>query len=107
MPPLITGVKWVSIFNDFAYDFMEKMELPEKFLNLLKEKDFEESLNGEEMNTLLENLFPDPTKQKKNRKKILEATAIAAYQTLSHALSMILTDEAPQFNEITERIGSC
>ena len=39
-------------FNDFAYDFMEKMVLPEKFLNLLKEKDFEESLNGEEMDAL-------------------------------------------------------
>ncbi|MBP9693075.1 MAG: transposase [Alphaproteobacteria bacterium] len=94
-------------FNDFAYDFMEKMELPEKFLSLLKEKDFEEVFNGQEMDALLETLFPDPTKQKKNRKTILEATAIAAYRDLPHALSIILTDEAPQFNEISEFIGSC
>lgn len=94
-------------FNDFAYGFMEKMELPSKYLNLLKEKDFEESLTREEMDALLETLFPDPTKQQKNRKTILEAAAIAAYRTLPHALSMILTDEAPQFNEITEWIGSC
>lgn len=93
--------------NELSYALMKRMNLSEKSLKLLKAQDFEETLNREELAALLENLFPDSTKHIKSRKIILEASAIVAYQALPHALSMILTDEAPQFNEITEFIGSC
>jgi len=93
--------------NQLSYALMKRMNLSEKSLKLLKAQDFEETLNREELAALLENLFPDSTKHIKSRKIILEASAIVAYQALPHALSMILTDEAPQFNEITEFIGSC
>ena len=93
--------------NDMAYALMSQFKLPVKSLKVLKEQHIEETLNRAKMEVLLENLFPNPKKHMKNRKIILEASAIASYQALPHALQMILTDEAPQFNEITERIASC
>lgn len=94
-------------FNDVAYGLMEKMKLSAKWIDSLKESHFEKPLHREDVEAFLETLFPDPNKHTKSRKTILEASAIAAYQALPHALHMILTDEAPQFNEITERIASC
>ena len=93
--------------NDMAYSLMSQFKLPVKFLKALKEQPIEGTLSREKMEVLLENLFPNPNKHTKSRKIILEASAIASYQALPHALQMILTDEAPQFNEITERIASC
>jgi hypothetical protein len=95
------------IFNDLAFILMEQMKLSAKSLNIVKEKYGGETLNREQMASFLENLFPNPKKHLKSRKIILEASAIAAYQALPHALQMILTDEAPQFKEITEFIASC
>jgi Transposase IS66 family len=37
----------------------------------------------------------------------LEASAIAGYRALPHALSMLLTDNAPQFQEITKLLALC
>jgi hypothetical protein len=59
------------------------------------------------MDALLTNLFPNPTRHARNRKLVLEACAIVSYQALPHAIHMLLTDEAPQFKEITELIASC
>ena len=95
------------ILNDLAFILMEQMKLSAKSLNIVKEKYGGETLNREQMASFLENLFPNPKKHLKSRKIILEASAIAAYQALPHALQMILTDEAPQFKEITEFIASC
>ena len=94
-------------FNDLAFGLMKQLKLSEKLIAVLKEQHFEETLNRKDVEALLESLFPDSKKHMKNRKTILEASAIAAYQALPHALRMILTDEAPQFKEITEFIASC
>ena len=93
--------------NKLAYALMEKMKLPAKFMKLLKVRLREKTLNRKKMDALLTKLFPDPEKHIKNRKIVLEACAIAAYQALPHAIQILLTDEAPQYNEITELLGSC
>jgi len=94
-------------FNDAAYAFMERMKLPEKWINLLKERHLEGNLTQERIDALLKEIFPDPRKHKTNRKIIMEASAIAAYQALPHAINTLLSDNAPQFQEITEFLASC
>lgn len=94
-------------FNEVAYSFMKQMKVSARLIDLLKGRHVEKTLTREEMDIFLTDLFPDPTKHIKNRKVILEASAIAAYQALPHALHLLLTDEAPQFKEITEFLASC
>lgn len=104
---ILSGGHLTFKFNDVAYALMEKMKVSAKSMALLKERPVEESLTREALDTFLTEIFPDPTKHIKNRKVILEASAIAAYQALPHALHLLLTDEAPQFKEITEFLASC
>lgn len=94
-------------FDEVAFGLMEKMQLPAKWVDFLKENSTEGSLNREDLDILLENLFPNPKKNSKNRKIIVEASAIAAYQDLPHALSLLLTDNAPQYHSITELLALC
>ena len=95
-------------FNEVAYFLMERMRLPLKWLKLLKEnQNVGAVFDREKLDLLLKNLFPDPKKHVKYRKIVLEASAIAAYQELPHALATLLTDDAPQFQEIAEDLGLC
>ena len=94
-------------FDDLAYGLMAQMKLSLKWMNFLKERSFDEALDRKQLDNVLSELFPNPTKHTKNRKIVLEASAIAAYQALPHALSMLLTDNAPQFQEITKFLALC
>jgi hypothetical protein len=94
-------------FNDVDYAFMKLMKLSEKWVELLKERHLERDLTQEEMDILLKELFPAFPKHKTNPKIIMEAGAIAAYQALPHAINTLLSDSAPQFQEITEFLAWC
>ena len=59
------------------------------------------------MDELLKELFPDPQAHQKNRKVILEATALAAYRAKPDSLKILLSDEAPQFHLLTSDPASC
>src|SRR5262245_7540413 len=84
-----------------AFSRMEAMSLPGKYLTSLKKNHDEKTMNRQEIDALLSSLFPNPKKQKTNRQTILESTAIAAYQELPYAVKLLLTDDAPQYNQIT------
>lgn len=94
-------------FDDIAYTLMEKMRLPAKCIKLLKEKSIEGLLKWKDLEVIFQNLFPNPKKNSKHRKIILDASAISAYRDLPHALQMILTDNAPQYHGITEFLALC
>ena len=86
---------------------MEQMKLPNKVLLRLRKKKLKKLMNQKEVDSLLKRLFPDPKKHYTNRQVILEASAIMAYQQLPHAISLLLTDDAPQFKQITELLALC
>jgi hypothetical protein len=94
-------------FNESSYALMEQMKLPGKILRLLKKRKLKKLMNRQEVDNLLKALFPDPNKHHTNRQVILEASAIMAYQQLPHAISLLLTDDAPQFKQITEMLALC
>jgi Transposase IS66 family len=86
---------------------MEQMNLSEKRLNILKQCQIKEVMNQQEVDAFLNELFPNPRKHQTNRRIILEASAIVAYQQLPHAISLLLTDDAPQFRQITDLLALC
>lgn len=94
-------------FNESAYALMEQMKLPNKVLMALRSKKIKKILNRKEIDTLLNELFPDMDRHHTNRRIILEASAIIAYQQSPHAIQLLLTDDAPQFKQITEMLALC
>lgn len=94
-------------FNDLSYALMKQMHLPEKRLNILKQGQVKEAMNRQEIDAFLNELFPNPRKHQTNRRIILEASAIVAYQKLPHAIKLLLTDDAPQFKQITNLLALC
>ncbi len=93
--------------NKSTYTLMEQMNLSEKQINRLKEAALEECMNRTEINLLLEKLFPDERKYKTSKRIILEACAITAYRNTSNAIKLLLTDDAPQFKQITDLLALC
>lgn len=98
-------------FNEIAYGLMEEMGLSVKRLQALRLKNPASSMNREEVEDLLTACFPNPQNRKgyyaRSQRIIREASAIAAYQALPHAVSILLADDAPQFKSITEFLGLC
>jgi Transposase IS66 family len=87
--------------NETALTLMQSMKLPSKILQILREHPIENKMNHNEMDELLNTLFPDPNRHQTNRRIILESTAIAAYRELPHSVQLLLTDDAPQYDKIT------
>lgn len=104
---ILTQCQMKFTFNEHAFLLMKEMKLPEKWFNLIEENYAGQSMNREEIDNLLRTYFPDPNKQQTNRLILLESTAIAAYQTLPYAVKFLLTDDAPQYNKITEYHPLC
>jgi Transposase IS66 family len=104
---ILSGQPLTFCFNDLSYALMQEMQLPKKVLEQLKHQNIEEILTRPVIDALLKELFPNPKKHHKNRRIILEATAIVAYQQLPHAVKLLLTDDAPQFKRITEGLALC
>jgi regulator of replication initiation timing len=94
-------------FNETAYALMEQMNLPDKAVQVLREQNLEGNLTRWEVDGILADMYPDPQKHDKNRKTILEASGIAAYQESPDAVDILLVDDAPQFKGITALLALC
>jgi hypothetical protein len=95
------------VFNESAYALMEQMRLSGKTLAKLKRRKPANVMNRQAVDILLNKLFPEPKKYKISRNIILEATAITAYQKSPGAISILLTDDAPQFKQVTALLALC
>jgi hypothetical protein len=94
-------------FNESAYSLMEQMNLSAKTLIMLRQRVHKSTMNRQEVDVILAELFPDPEKHKTNRQIILDASAIMGYRKLPHAIGALLTDNAPQYNQIVEDMALC
>ena len=101
----VDGLKF--IVNDLALSLMVTMKLPQKHIDLLKQRASEKYWLREDVDALLKQLFPNAKKHQGYRKIILEATAIAAYRQSEYAIKHLIVDDAPQFKLITETLGLC
>jgi transposase-like protein len=104
---ILTGGKMMFEFSESSYALMEQMNLSEKQLVRLRSCVHQPVMNRVEVDVFLTELFPNPKKHSTNRRVILEASAIVAYQQLPNAISILLTDDAPQFRQITDLLALC
>ncbi len=96
-------------FNDEAFALLATFRISQKLTAQLRELAFGKVLDEKQMTQLLQQLFPDPNKGKNNRTRIREAGAIAAYhqQTDFPAIPVLLSDDAPQFKQLTKEQALC
>jgi len=106
---LLGGVERKYCFNQEAFSLLEHFKVSKKLIALVKDAVEGKTISEEEMQILLNQLFPDPLKGKNNRTRIMEAGAIASYhqQTEIPVIRVLLSDDAPQFKKITEEQGLC
>jgi hypothetical protein len=106
---ILTQGKMEFKFNESTYALMEQMNLPEKQLIRVRNSSnvSHELMSRTEVDALLAELFPDNKKYSTARRIVLESSAIIAYQQSSQAIAILLTDDAPQFKQITELLALC
>ncbi len=105
---ILSQQKLTFEFNEITYALMIEMDLSHKVLTKLQNQPtLKTTLNRQEIDAILDNIFPIPGKYQRSRQIILEASAIVAYQKLPHATKILLTDDAPKFKQITELLALC
>ena len=96
-------------FNEDAFTLLENFRLTKNMIAQIRDMVFGQILDNEQMEQLLEKIFPDPGKGKNLRKRIMEAGAIAAYQQQTDypVIQILLSDDARQFKLITKWQALC
>jgi len=96
-------------FNEEAFTLLECFRLTKNMIAQIRDMVFGQILNNEQMEQLLEKIFPDSDKGKNLRKRIMEAGAIAAYQQQTDypVIQILLSDDARQFKLITKWQALC
>ena len=94
-------------FNESAYTLMSEFGLSALRLAELKKTVNSEILTNEQLDSLLNQLFPNPKKHSTNRRVIRESSAIVYYQSSEYAIKHLLCDDAPQFNKIAKYKSLC
>jgi len=94
-------------FNPETYALMAEFGLPKKVLDELKTKASVGVMTRDEIELLLEGMFPKPKKHKTNRRVIREASALIYYKNSEHAIEYLMCDDAPQFNLIAKYKSLC
>jgi predicted ester cyclase len=104
---ILSGSETQFHFNESTYKLMEQMQVSKKMLDALKEKQPASVMNRDEVDLFLKELLPVSSKQHTNRQMILEASAVIGYRSRPDAIKILLTDDAPQFKQITEHGALC
>ena len=94
-------------FNESSYALMSEFGLSALRLVELKKTVNSEIVTNEQLNSLLDQLFPNPKKHSNNRRVIRESSAIVYYQSSEYAIKHLLCDDAPQFNKIAKYKSLC
>jgi hypothetical protein len=96
-------------FNDEAFTLLESFRLSRKMISKLQKAVFDKKLDEKQMQQLLDDIFPDPTKGENLRTRIMEAGAIAAYHNQKEfpVIKALLSDAAPQYKKLTEEQALC
>jgi hypothetical protein len=90
-----------------AYALMIEFGLATKWQEKINPMLQVQAMTREEMDRLLNMLFPNPKKQSTNRRIVLESTALAYYQQSEHYIRYLITDDAPQFNKLALHQALC
>jgi hypothetical protein len=100
---LLCGKERFYLFNAMAFDLLSDFNISGKIIDQIKQLTNDSVMSEEKMQELLGKIFTNPKKGKNNKKRIMEASAIAAYhrQTEIPIIDVLLSDDAPQFKKLT------
>jgi hypothetical protein len=103
------GKPRIYFFNEEAFTLMESFRLPDKMISKIRNAVLDTILDEKQMQQLLGEIFFHPNKGKIHRARIMEAAAIAAYhnQTEFPVVQVLLSDDAPQFKQLTWEQALC
>lgn len=93
------------LFNSETLELLEQFGLSQKLIAGVDSLEKDQPLTHEQISKLLDELQPGP----RQRSRILEAAAIAAYhqETELPVVKLLLCDDAPQFKLLTEELALC
>ena len=99
----------IYFFNEEAFTLMESFRLPSKMISKIRNAVPDTLLDKKQMKQLMGEIFFHPNKGKIQRTRIMEAAAIAAYhnQTDFPVVQVLLSDDAPQFKQLTGKQALC
>jgi len=103
------GKPRIYLFNEEAFTLMESFRLPGKIISKIRNAVHDTILDEKQMQQLMGEIFFHPNKGKIHRTRIMEAAAIAAYhnQTEFPVVQVLLSDDAPQFKQLTGEQALC
>jgi len=106
---LLCGQERVYLFDSAAFDMLSEFNVSQRIIDQVKELKKDGEMSEEELQYMLDKIFPKRKKGKNNKKRIMEAGAISAYhkQTEIPIIDILLSDDAPQFKKITKAHGLC
>jgi len=106
---LLCGKERSYLFDSKAFEMLSEFNISKKIIDQIMELKKDAEMSENEMQELLDKIYPDTQKGKNNRKRIMEAGAIAAYhrQTEIPIIDILLSDDAPQFKKLTEEQALC
>ncbi len=107
---ILTGSQPRSyLFNEDAFSLLVTFRLSKKVRLQLRELALDRQFDDKQMEAILNQIYPDPEQGKNNRLRIKEAGAIAAYHQQQEypVVELLLSDDAPQFKQLTKRQGLC
>lgn len=95
------------VLDPKAMDLMSEFGLASKWQDPIKSMIQPRALTRNEMDEVLNTLFPNPKKHATNRRIVLESAALAYYQQSKHFIRYLITDDAPQFNQLALHHALC
>ena len=106
---LLCGKERTYLFNSNAFYLLAEFNISKKIIGRIMQLKKDREMSEEEMQEMLCKIYPKRKKGKNNKKRIMEAGAIAAYhqQTDIPVIDILLSDDAPQFKKLTGAQALC
>ncbi len=95
------------VLDPKAMELMIEFGLASKWHDSIKSMMQPRAMTRSEMDEALNILFPNPKKHGTNRRIVLESAALAYYQQSKHFIRYLITDDAPQFNQLALHHALC
>ncbi len=97
------------LFNEEAFTLLAGFGLSKKLRTQLEELALDQEFDEEQLEALLAQIYPKPEQGRNNRLRIKEAGVIAAYhqQREYPVIEVLVSDDAPQFKQLTRGQGLC
>ena len=104
---LLCGKERSYLFDSSAFDMLSEFNISQKIIGQIMELKKDGEMSENEMQEVLEKIYPNRKKGKNNRKRIMEAGAIAAYhrQMEIPIIDVLLSDDCSPIQKTYCRTG--